>query len=282
MSKVRVENTEKSPEEVEADIDGNESNLPATREDGAMAINRQQNKPGELLGDTSDTVVKHPFLKLVYGISDLCSIHGFDQGDIVLDDKSQQDCYTLVAPKAKKDKPDTVLDVIVISATKTFKEYLKWDPEGPVSREFMTETEVKEVGGSIKWSADGLTGPSFRKAMHMLVLVKQLPGVKSNLFYVELDGNLYAPARWSVDKKAYESTGDIIVAEATTSMGHLMGKSLYAGVFNLSTIPVKYGKTTGIVPKLKFGGFNTPEVVSALDALYKPEDVPDTPDGTGD
>lgn len=236
-------------------VDAPPSHVPAVITSSAMAL-------GAVEGDVSANDLRLPRLQIAYGVGRLAE--SFNPGDLVLGEDN-----LLV----KKGEP---LDVIILNARQYWKQYLsqaefqaKMTPAV-----YLTEEEVLANGGTTAWQNN--VGPTFNRALHMKLLIKQPKDIVCGLFGVELgeEGVTYAPAVWDVDKSAYRRIAPIVLSAAQFS---LRAKGLLYGIFQITTRSEKINDNITIVPGIKLTGYNSDAVVNAIKAIFAPRAKADEP-----
>ncbi len=229
-----------------------ESTAVATRDQRGLEL-------GSMGGDVRSSDIRLPRLQIAYGVGKLATT--FSQGDLVLDNE-----HLLVG----KTQP---LSVVVLSTYTYWKEWLDNDAynAGLRARTFETEAQVAGAGGTTKWGANG-EKPTFSRAVDLRMFIQKPEKVECGLFGIELDGKLYSPAVFTVDKMAFGKIQPVIQTAATLS---LRKRGLVAGVWQLSTSVKVEGNRTKVLPNIKLVGFNTPGFVEALKLVLGTADEAD-------
>lgn len=216
-------------------------------------MRRPETAVGAVSGELSFADLPFPRLQMAYGVGKLAE--NYNPGDLVL-----QDEYLL----AHKGEP--VL-FIPVKALVYWKEYLSQElwATGQKPREFLTEKEVHDAGGTTAW-VNGV-GPTFSKALELRMLIQRPENLVCGLFGIQLGGKEYAPAVWNVDKTAFKTAAAPILFAAGMALkdrGELLG-----GTFELVTSVRKSqtGNTTA-VPVTRLKGINPPELVQEISALF--------------
>lgn len=210
----------------------------------SMALN-------QVVGDLSGSDLRVPRLQIAYGVGGLAE--KFTPGDLVLGGD------TLLV---KKGDP---LTVVIMSALVYWKEYLNKDQYASQIRPriFRTDKEVKANGGTTEW-VNGV-GPTFNKAMDLKLLIKQPAGIVCGLFGLELAGDMYAPAVWSIDKSAYRRVGPTVISTATFA---LKARGLVSGLFEIRTSMEKINNNITVVPSIKLVKHNSDEFVKQIHTTF--------------
>lgn len=227
--------------------DGEHRSLPSVRANMAL---------GTVSGASSANDIKVPFLSIAYGVGKLSQ--SFNPGDFVLGGEH------LIA---KRKEP---LTVVILSAVKYFKERVSKEDwaNGIRPRQFMTPQEVANVGGTTQW-ADGPGGkrisPTFGEAMDMKLLIQKPEKLDDGPFGLELDGKLYTPAYFSVDKSGYSRVGRTIMTEQALALSKT---GLLAGLWHLSTDSEVINENPTIVPKIKLVSRTTEKFREEVMALF--------------
>jgi hypothetical protein len=222
----------------------------------ALVLAREAQAVGQVQGDAGQ--MQLPRLSLVHGVGKL--VETFAVGDLVLDATSP-----IPILLANKGKP---VQCIVLKALDFFREYLNNDQykAGIKPRSFLNREEVLAAGGTLTWVNN--VGPTFAPAIELELLVERPEGVISGLFGIEigLPGAVknYAPARWLADKTSYAGVGPAVKAAGFS----LRQRGLLAGVFTIQTTIKTENGVTKVRPTLRLTGYNPPEVVAQIQALF--------------
>lgn len=233
---------------VDPNIDDPQSqNLPSVR--AAMAL-------GAVSGDVSSSDLKIPYLSIAYGVGKLAKT--FNPGDLILGGE-----HLL----AKRKEP---LTIVILSAVRYFKERLSQEDfaSGLRPRTFMTEQEVRAANGTLEWR-DGSDGkriaPTFGPAMDTKILIQKPEALDQGVFGLELDGKLYTPAYFSVDKAGFTRVGKEIITQQSLA---LSAGGLLHGVWQLFTdVELVNGNNT-VVPKIRLTGRTTETFRKEVTALF--------------
>lgn len=225
---------------------------------GSTMLQVRDQALGVISGEVSSADIRVPWLKLVYGVGSLAE--KFNPGSLVLGDDN------LLVEKAQP------LNIIILSASQVWKEYLKQYTPGVLPRTYMTEAEVRKNGGTTTWSADGTQGPTFSPALTMKLLIQKPEGITCGLFGLELGDSLWAPAKWSVDKTAYKRVGPTIL---TTAAFSLRKRGLLSGIWEIRTAAEKSrtGNLT-IVPTIRLIGHAPDSLVEQIKAVFGEAPLP--------
>lgn len=221
-------------------------------DDAALVAVSRNAALGEVAGDISASDIRLPRLQLTYGVGALAE--SFAPGDWVLDKENLL---------AHKDEP---LRVVLLSAFKYWKEYLSNEQfaAGQRPRAFATDAEVVQNGGTIEW-VNGV-GPTFSPAMDVKLLIEKPKDLVCGYFGLDIDGVMYAPVIWTVDKTTYNK-----VAQTITLMSKftLAKRGLCSGVFQLSSTVQKNNKGRVVpYPNLKLVGNNSDSFLNVLSVLF--------------
>jgi hypothetical protein len=223
---------------------------PAAQEPEMSLMHRPSMMVGELAGERTSEDVSFPWLNIAYGVGGLAQ-KGFNPGDVVLDDE-----YLL----AKSGDP--VL-FIPVKSFLFWKEYLTQDmwAAGQTPKVFATLDEVKAAGGTTEW-ANG-QGPTYSRAMDLRLLVQKPEGLVCGMFGLDLQGKVYAPARWSLDKTAFKRAGGPIIQAHDYALAKTGG--MIGGTFEVRTHRSKTasGNTT-VIPVTRLVQTNSPELVAEI------------------
>lgn len=207
------------------------SSSPAVRT--AMAI-------GVSSGEVDRSDIKIPYLGITHGVGQLAE--KFQRGDIVLGKEH------LVAHVNER------INIVILSNVKYYKEKIEQDDwqGGKRPRVFFTQKEAIEAGGTVEWETDPDTGrriaPSFSAAMDMKILIEKPEHLDEGIFGMNLDGKLYAPAYFSVDKSAYNRVGKQVLTSTQLSLAKT---GILAGVWELWTENQKINKNLTTVPMIR-------------------------------
>lgn len=215
----------------------------------AVAV-RSRFELGTIDGDDNQAL-SVPWLRVTHGVGALAE--HFNPGDWILGEDN-----FLVG----RNKP---MEIIVLSATQYWKEYMpKWDPN-VLPHIFQTKEEVLENGGTVEWNRATNEGPSFSPAMHLKIFIKQPEGVVCGHFGIELDGEKFAVAQWDVDKSAYRRVGKVIITAAKMS---LRARGLLSGRFTLTSTQASINNNIVTVPNIRLSGFNSDKVIEGIQELF--------------
>lgn len=207
---------------------------------------------GTVQGASTIDNLRLPRLQIAYGVGGL-SEH-YSPGDIVLGGD------TLLAHK------NEVVKAIILTATEYWKEYQSQElwASGQRPRTFLTKDEVVQAGGSVAWT-NGI-GPTFNLAMNIKMLIQKPKDLVSGAFGIDIGPELYAPAVWDIDKKAYAAVAPNINTAANFS---LRKRSLLAGIFHISTTIVKLKNGSFVpVPSAQLKEYNSDEIVEQIRSLF--------------
>ena len=242
----------KKSAEVEAEVLVDNSVDTADIPDTTELARRESMQLGAMGGDVKQSDLRLPRLQIAYGVGKLAST--YSQGDLVLDGE-----HLLV----HKREP---LVVTLWSTYTYWKEWLDNDAysAGLRARTFSTEAEVLAAGGTTEWGNDGKR-PSFSRAVDLRMFVQKPEKVECGLFGIELNGKLYSPAVFTVDKMGFAKIQPTIQTAATFS---LKKRGLPAGIWELSTDVSVAGGRTKVLPNIKLTGFNTPEFLEDLKLVF--------------
>jgi hypothetical protein len=253
--------TYKDPRDVEAEVDetADDAFPPEGGDsvaDDAVAL-RATTELGQLGGEIGAQDLQAPYLQITYGVGGLAE--NYSLGDLVLGGEN------LLVHK------DTPLELVILRAFVYWKEYLSnEDFKAKIRpRTFATEADVHKAGLTTTWTRgpDGTDqGPQCNRAMRMDLIIEQPKDVVCGLFGVELEGKLYAPARFAVDKTAYRKLAPVIVASAKYRLQPKGG--LYVGRFQLTTTVGKVNSNVTVIPSIKFVGENTPDFIASVRQLF--------------
>lgn len=158
------------------------------------------------------------------------------------------------------------LRIVILSAIKYWKEYISNDQWGAGirPRQFATEEEVKAAGGTIDWGPNN-ERPSYGGAMDAKILIQKPDAITCGMFGVEIEGKLWAPAIWTVDKLAYRRAGTAILSAAAFA---LKARGLLSGLFEVkNTIEKVNGKNT-VVPNVRLVSHNSVEFIEAVGQVF--------------
>lgn len=207
---------------------------------------------GAIGGDVKSTDLRLPRLQIAYGVGKLAS--NFSQGDLVLDSE-----HLLV----HKKEP---LKIALWSTFTYWKEWLDNDAysAGLRARTFNTEAEVQAAGGTTQWGPNGQK-PTFSRAVDLRMFIQKPEKIECGLFGIELDGKLYSPAVFTIDKMGFNKIQPTIQTAATFS---LKTRGLPAGLWELSTEVKVEGSRTKVLPNIKLIGFNSPKFVEDLKMVF--------------
>lgn len=230
MAKVKAEIPDQEVEPVQ----------PLAEEANSSLALRESTAVGAVTGDVSAKDIPMPLLSVVYGVGELAT--KFSPGDLVLDRE-----HLLV----KKTEP---LTAILVSAEIYWKEYLDQAAYAAsmVPRIFRTEEEVTAVGGSTVFGPNG-ERPTFKRAMSLKMLLEKPSNLECYLFNIDLLGSKYAPAKWFVDKTAYQrgkgrGVGLEIIKQSSFA---LKQRGLLAGRWQITTAYEEIGANKVISPSIK-------------------------------
>jgi hypothetical protein len=207
---------------------------------------------GAMGGDVKASDLRLPRLQIAYGVGKLAA--SFSQGDLVLDNE-----HLLVHKKEN-------LKIILWSTFTYWKEWLDNDAysAGLRARTFNTEGEVHAAGGTTQWGSEGQR-PTFSRAVDLRMFIQKPDKVECGLFGIELDGKLYSPAVFTVDKLGFSKIWPTVQTAATFS---LKTRGLPAGMWELSTDVKIEGGRTKVLPNIKLTGFNSPKVIEDLKGVF--------------
>jgi hypothetical protein len=192
-------------------------------------------------------------LQLVYGVGDLAAV--FTPGDVVLNKE------TVIA---RKGEPFLCT---VLSVVEYYKEYCTNEQfqAGHTPETFGSVDEVLQHGGTVEW-VEGQPPPTYSKAADVRMLIRQPEGTVCPAFSVKLQGSMFAPALWSVDKKAYQGTVPAITYAAAIA---LRDRGLLSGEFSVVTTITKNRKgNTVIMPKTVLKTHHTDEFVAEIKTRF--------------
>jgi len=248
----RKETTDKLPENKEEIPGVDESYEVATQ--GEMGI-----ELGGMDGEEDNTITL-PAIKLIYGVSKL--IDTYNVGDIVLNDD------TLLATKG------TPIHVIVLHTRTYFKEW--FTPEERViakaenrMEKMYASREAAEADGQICPTVTGgwpnNTRPTVGFAMTLDVLIQKPEGLVSGLFGVEIGDQVYAPARWYVDKTTYKAVGPIIMGARKLA---LKQRGLASGIFAVQSNVREVNGNSMPVFNVRLNGHLTDDEFEQLQKLF--------------
>lgn len=207
---------------------------------------------GAMVGDVSAQDIQYPRLQIAYGVGGLAE-RSFNPGDVVLDKE-----HLLV-------RKDEGLGIIVVATSVYWKEYVsseQWNA-GVKPRVYPTEEAVLAVGGTTQW-VPGQPPPTFSRAMDMRLLIEKPKDCACSLFALDLAGQSYAPAQWSVDKTAYRKSAQPIVNALGLA---LKTRGLLAGRWELRTTMERVSGKPTIVPQMRLIGFNSDTTIAAIREL---------------
>lgn len=217
----------------------------------AVAV-RGSTELGAFTGDAEDSATLAPYLQINSGRS--TKPQAGSVGDLILDGDH------LITPMGKP------MTLIIASAAKYWKEYINpadWTPEVR-PRTFTTAKEVIAAGGTTEWHGD--EAPTFKRAISMRVLIKKPEDIKCMYFAIKFGGAEWAPAKWLLDKSAYERKSgkegfghDLTKAVTFALSGRVdlpENKRLLAGLWEVTVSKVKVGNFQVPVPHLKLVGQN--------------------------
>jgi len=196
---------------------------------------------GQLVGEFDERDIRLCRLQVAFGVGGLAAA-GHPQGALVLDGT-----HVLAVLGGK-------LGITLVAGIKRYKEWLtpeQWREEKR-PRVFDTEAEVLGNGGTIDW-VDGQPKPTFSPVMDYRVLIEKPENVDCGLFAIPLEGKLYAPAAWTVDKGAYKSVVPTVMKYGATIKQH----GLEAVQWQVSTAMRRnnFGSSTPI-PSIAYAGLH--------------------------
>jgi hypothetical protein len=168
------------------------------------------------------------------------------------------------------------LRMIILNANVYWKEYIdaaNWSPEVR-AKQFKTAAEVHASGGTTEWINN--VAPSFKRAIAMKVLIQKPKDIMCMYFVIKLGGQEWAPAKWMLDKSAYERKngregfGHDLSKACTFALAARKelpeNKRLLAGLWDVTVGSVKVGTHSGIiVPFLKLAGQNDAAFIKELE-----------------
>lgn len=206
---------------------------------------------GAVEGEVSADDIRLPRLQIAYGVGAL-SEH-FNPGDLVLNGEER------LVGKGEE------LEVIFLNVRQYWKERLQSTDyaAGITPRQYQTEKEVLDNGGTTKWKDN--VGPTFSKALNMRMLIKQPEGLISGMFGVPVGEAVYAPAVWDIDKSAYKRVAPVLLSAAQFS---LRQRGLLSGTFTLFTRSEKINSNNTVVPVIKLTSHNTEEQVADIRKMF--------------
>jgi len=162
-------------------LGGGGTTLPATRSSNAVA--------GTFVGLPKCTIPPS-YMKIVYGVGGLAD-KNLPNGALVLDSTTK-----IAALK----EPITFIAHGTLEFYKTWMTQAEFS-QGIEAKTYSTEAEALAAGETLEWS-NGVP-PSVAPAMEMLMLVKRPEGCEAEQFILRLDGEFYAPVKFTMDKYLY-------------------------------------------------------------------------------
>jgi len=185
-------------------------------------------KPGE--AQTFTGPITPPYLSIAYGVGGL-SEAGYNPGALVLDKKH------LIAEKMEPVR------MIIINYKEYWKEYIspaRWSA-GDRPKSFMSEAEAHNAGFTTQY--DPVTGslPTAPGALALTLLIEKPEKLVCQLFCIEANGKLYAPAIMPVEKSGYTAIRNDfgMAVRHTTKL-----RGIYSVIWEMKTISRK-AKSTG-------------------------------------
>jgi len=232
----------------ETDADAGNEALPEKRTDTSLST---ENAFGEgLTGEFSSQDIKLPTLNIVHGVGPLSE--EFTPGSLVYNKE-----LVLVegSPKGTTDP----VELVVVAARKQYQENLEWGSEA-IPALVDTMEEVKAMGGTTAWGADG-EEPSWVPILRCLLLIEGNPDNPGFDYCIE--DKYYAPAMWTLKGAAYNRAGKNIITAGR--MG--LRKGLAYGRWHLRVRREKMRDNFVFVPQLTQAGKNTDEFVQLVHEL---------------
>lgn len=215
---------------------------------------------GAFTGDAESGAALAPYLQINSGRS--TKPQAGSVGDLILDNEH------LIAPMGKP------LRMVIVGAAKYWKEYIlpaDWTPDVR-PRTFTKIEDVLANGGTTEWNGD--EAPTFKRAISMRLLLQKPEGISCMFFAIKFANAEWAPAKWMLDKSAYERKS------GREGFGHDLAKAhtyalasrtdlpedqrLLAGLWEVTVSKVKVGNFQVPVPHLKLVGQNTPEFITEM------------------
>jgi hypothetical protein len=213
-------------------------NLNEETTDVALPSVRSAMTLGASAGEIDQSDLKIPYLSIAYGVGRLSE--KFNPGDLVVGGEH------LVAHKTER------IRIVILSDVKYFKERLNQTDyaNGLRPRSFLTKEEVLQNGGTYEWveTETGRVAPTFGPALDMKVLIEKPEEIDESIFGLDIDGKLYAPAYFSVDKSAYTRVGREIQTSKSLSLSQ---SGVLGGVWELWTESQKINGNNTVVPMIK-------------------------------
>lgn len=195
--------------------------------------------PQESLGDQIQT----PILQIVHAVGGLSKM--FTPGDMVLGKTD------VVVPKGQS------IRMIVVRYQRYYKEYIsidRWNRGDRDAKVFSTAAEAIAAGFTVEYNRATGQKATAPACLLWAMLLEKPEGLQSELFYRELNGKMYAPARMYVERTAFYAVSDTFSRAATFSHKPVKegGRGIYTAVWELkiSTFKAKSGNESW-VPNIK-------------------------------
>lgn len=149
-----------------------------------------------------------PWLAVAHGVGGL-SRAGFSPGDLVL---GKEYCvYSPARPMAKPPTPETAkLAIIVLTHRLYWKQYMSQAEHAAkiTPQVFTNLRDAHKAGFTTAWDPVTQKPPTAPPAMTWQMLIEKPSDLNCEMFCIEVNGKLYAPAYMSLDKGAYLSVKD--------------------------------------------------------------------------
>lgn len=215
---------------------------------------------GEL--DASD--FRLPRLNLVNGSSKLATEMDFPIGAFVVEKE------VVVAEK------DQTLTAVVLNLVKSYQQKLPYGESDELPLRFRTEEEVKENGGTTKWSEEAVEeGRFYQKRADLVVAILAPEGLdESELhrFPEELDGSRWGRFVFTVAGGGYQT---LAVPAITAACGKLKNRGgLAAGLFEIKGVKKSGNGNTWYVPQARIIDIVTDEAQLAFFSNLVADSVP--------
>jgi len=244
--------------EVLNDLNGSDDAIDA----GTAVIQRPVFGVGKPQEQVFTGTISFPYLQIAHGVGGLAT-EGFSPGELVLGKE-----HALYSPARKKGDTSTPkLKLIVMSFTEYFKQYLTKEEFENNERPqvFATPKEAKDAGFTVDWDPITSRPPTAPRAMTWLMLIEQPEGLECELFCLDANDKIYAPAYMSLDKSAYLSVKD----KFGMACFSLKGRGINSVEWEMGT-KIKTAKTgnTTWVPDLKLSRHMLDDEIEAVVASF--------------